>query len=62
MHYRLFCGRDPVQEGIEQTDGSWQLTRLIEHIAQCAQCKQFTNQVKASIWAQLFETEEEENE
>lgn len=41
MKYMLFCRNDPVDLGIEDSQGSWDMEKLLEHIRRCRECSRF---------------------
>ena len=45
MGYRMDCGTDPREVGIENEDGSWDFEKFKEHIKGCKLCSDFVDDV-----------------
>jgi hypothetical protein len=41
MKYMLFCRNEPVDLGIEDSKGSWDKEKFVEHIRRCRECSRF---------------------
>jgi hypothetical protein len=41
MQHKLVCGKDPEKMGIKDDQGKWDIDRLIHHIDECKQCKDY---------------------
>ena len=41
MEYKLVCKNDPVELGIKDERGKWNIDKLIEHIDVCVECKDY---------------------
>jgi len=39
----LYCKNDPVDLGIEDAQGNWDMEKLLEHIRRCRECSRFIN-------------------
>lgn len=41
MKYLLYCRNDPVDLGIEDLQGNWDMEKLLKHIGRCRECSRF---------------------
>lgn len=41
MKFILYCGNDPVDLGIEDSKGNWDMEKFLEHIRRCRECSRF---------------------
>jgi len=51
--YKLICNSDPKKRGIENEDGSWDMTKFREHIQTCKKCMELVNAIGESVEDQL---------
>ena len=38
MKFMLYCGKDPVDLGIEDPQGNWDMEKFLEHVRRCWEC------------------------
>ncbi|GAJ04817.1 unnamed protein product [marine sediment metagenome] len=41
MRFILYCKNDPVDLGIQDHQGNWDIDKLLEHIRRCPECSRF---------------------
>jgi len=49
MGYKMLCGIDPREVGIENENGSWDFEKFKEHIKGCKLCSDFVDGVLSCI-------------
>ena len=55
MKYMLYCKHDPVDLGIEDHQGNWDMEKLLEHIRRCRECSRFINLLGMEVLNTLVE-------
>jgi len=58
MSYRLVCGKDAREVGIEDMKGNWNLDKFKKHVVECSECKKAISE----IIQRFTYAEEEDNE
>ncbi|MBA7640747.1 hypothetical protein ES703_48418 [subsurface metagenome] len=41
MKFMLYCRNNPVDLGIEDPQGNWDMEKFLEHIRRCRECARF---------------------
>ena len=55
MKFMLYCKNDPVDLGIEDSQGKWDMEKFLEHIRRCRECSRFIDLLGAEALIILVE-------
>ncbi|MBA7631323.1 hypothetical protein ES703_38854 [subsurface metagenome] len=55
MKFILYCKHDPVDLGIEDSQGNWDMEKFMEHIRRCRECSMFIDLLGAECLNTLVE-------